>query len=213
MTRSARFAARSVVPVLAIVTLALVGKEPAPPAASALEAPLTAGYEEALAAHAPKGFFRPAGTAPAVYGPGDVYNMLVTGDESSGRIFQFEAIVPAGGGPPPHVHSREDETFYVVSGTLEILMGQNTYQAKAGDFVYVPRGTVHRFTNIGGGTAVQLATFVSAGMDKYFEEVFPKVTDRNVPPPPITQEFLEKMSKAAPKYGMKMPVPADAPKP
>ena len=78
-----------------------------------LEAPLTTGYEAA------KPFFRPSGTAPAVYGPGDLYSMLVTGKESNNVFFQFEAFVPKGGGPPPHIHSREDETFYVISGNLD----------------------------------------------------------------------------------------------
>jgi mannose-6-phosphate isomerase-like protein (cupin superfamily) len=210
MNRSTRLAARSMVPVLGLVALVWPSREPAPKAASALEAPISAGYEEALGAGKAKPIFRPAGTAPAVYGPGDVYNMLVRGEESEGRLFQFEAIVPDGGGPPPHVHSREDETFYVVSGKLDILMGDRNYSAKAGDFVYIPRGTPHRFKNVGGGQAVQLVTFVGAGMEKYFEEVFPKVTDRSAPPPPITQEFLRKMSEAAPKYGMEMPVPPEA---
>jgi quercetin dioxygenase-like cupin family protein len=89
--------------------------------------------------------------------------MLVTGKESNNVFFQFEAFVPEGGGPPPHIHSREDETFYVISGNLEILLGDKTHLAKAGDFVYIPRGTVHKFKNIGKEMAVQLVTFSPAG--------------------------------------------------
>src|SRR5206468_12406992 len=133
--------------------------------ASAPEAPLSKGYETALAAHATKPIFRPSGTAPAVWGPGDLYSLLVTGEESHNALFQFEAVVPKGGGPPPHVHTREDETFYVVSGSLEILLGDKTYQAKKGDFVYIPRGTVHRFKNVGDDAAVQLVTFVPSGVE------------------------------------------------
>ena len=116
---------------------------------SAPEAPLSAGYEAAIAAHATKPVFRPTGTAPAVWGPGDLYSLLATGKETNNTFFQFEAIVPEGGGPPPHVHSREDESFYIVSGSLEILLGDKTYQAKRGDFVYIPRGTVHSSRMLG----------------------------------------------------------------
>ena len=185
------------------------------PAATAVEkqptvgAPLSTGYEAAIAAHATKPIFRPAGTAPAVYGPGDIYSLLVTGKESNNVFFQFEAIVPEGGGPPPHVHSREDETFYVVSGSLEILLGDRTHLAKAGDFVYIPRGTVHRFKNVGSGAAVQLVTFSPAGMEKFFEEVFPEVKDRKTAPPPITEELIRKMNDAAPKYGLTIVPPPD----
>ena len=169
------------------------------------EAPLFTGYETA------KPLFKPAGTAPAVYGPGDIYVMLLTGKESNNALFQFEAIVPEGGGPPPHIHSREDETFYVVSGSLEILMGDKTYTAKAGDFVYIPRGTVHRFKNVGKGMAVQFVTFSPAGVEKFFQEVFPEVKDRKAAPPPITEELIKKLNDTAPKYGMKMlPPPTDS---
>jgi len=174
-----------------------------------LGAPLYTGYEAAIAAHGAKPIFRPAGTAPAVYGPGDLYSLLVRGKESNNAFFQFEAVVPEGGGPPPHVHSREDETFYVVRGSLEILLGDSTHLAKAGDFVYIPRGTVHQFKNVGSGVAVQLVTFSPAGIEKFFKEVFPAVKDPKAAPPPITDELIRKMNDAAPKYGLKFVPPPD----
>jgi len=187
-------------PVAAADKPVTAGKKPD----ATLEAPLTTGYEAA------KPFFRPSGTAPAVYGPGDLYSMLVTGKESNNVFFQFEAFVPEGGGPPPHIHSREDETFYVISGNLEILLGDKTHLAKAGDFVYIPRGTVHRFKNIGKEMAVQLVTFSPAGVEKFFEEVFPAVKDRKAAPPPITEELISNMNKAAPKHGLKILPPPDS---
>jgi hypothetical protein len=38
---------------------------------------------------------------------GDVYRFLATGEDTSGKYALWEAIVPPGGGPTPHVHSRE----------------------------------------------------------------------------------------------------------
>jgi len=192
--------------VLAFGGLACARKESAEKA-SAPEAPLSAGYESALAS---RPIFRPSGTAPAVWGPGDLYNLLITGDESKGALFQFEAIVPQGGGPPAHVHSREDETFYVVKGSLEVLLGDSLYRAKAGDFVYIPRGTVHRFKNLGNQTAVQLVTFTPSGMEKFFREVFPAVTDRNAAPPPVTDDLIRRMNEAAPRHGIVFPANPDS---
>ena len=204
-----RFARPVGVPFLALIVFlgasACSKQESTERAKSAPEAPVTAGYESAIAAHAMKPIFRPNGSAPAVYGPGDVYNFLATGEETNNSFFQFEAIVPKGGGPPPHIHSREDESFYVVSGSLEMVLGDSTYQAKAGDFVFIPRGTVHRFKNVGSNTAVQLVTFVPAGMERYFREVFPPVTDREAAPPPITEELIQKLNEVAPKYGLEFP--------
>ena len=57
---------------------------------------------------------RPSGTGRTFWGPGDLYTFLVTRAESGGSYFTMEALVPPGGGPPPHIHRNEDETFYVV---------------------------------------------------------------------------------------------------
>lgn len=180
------------------------GKTEAAPAAQQATA-----TEAAPAARPGKSFFRPAGTGPAVWGPGDLYTLLATGDETNNAYFQFEAVVPAGGGPPPHVHEREDETFYLVRGTLEVRLGDEVFAAKAGDFINTPRGTAHSFKNVGTDTAVMLVTFVPAGMEKYFEEVFPTAKDRTAAPPPITDELIHTMKEAAPRHGLEfVPPPA-----
>jgi quercetin dioxygenase-like cupin family protein len=53
---------------------------------------------------------------------GDVYRFLVTGDETNGKYAMWEAIVPPGGGPPPHVHSREED-FYILEGEITFMIG------------------------------------------------------------------------------------------
>ena len=92
-------------------------------------------------------FHRPSRTGRTYWGPGDVYTFLVTGEESEGAYFAMEAIVPPGGGPPPHIHTKEDETFYILEGECEIRLGDETVTAGLGDFVNVPRGQVHSFYN------------------------------------------------------------------
>jgi quercetin dioxygenase-like cupin family protein len=113
---------------------------------------------------------RPVATGPAFWGPGDHYTFLVTGEESGGAYFAMEALVPPGGGPPPHIHTREDETFYLLEGQLEFLLGEELRIAGPGDFVNVPRGTVHRFLNTGTETARVVLTFTPAGIDRWFRE-------------------------------------------
>jgi quercetin dioxygenase-like cupin family protein len=211
MDRKARLATTKSLALLLALGVSGCAKEKAGgKGTSAPEAPLSAGYGAAMAAHATKPVFRPTGTAPAVWGPGDLYSLLATGEETNNAFFQFEAIVPEGGGPPAHVHSREDESFYIVSGRLEILLGDKTYQAKRGDFVYIPRGTIHRFKNVGRDAAVQLVTFVPAGVERFFREVFPAVKDRNAAPPPVTEELIKRMNEAAPKYGMEFVPPPES---
>ena len=154
------------------------------------------------------GKYLPEGTGPAYWGPGDEVTFLLTGRETDGALFVSELSVPPGGGPPPHIHHREDESFYIRQGTLAILVGDRTVNVSPGDFVHVPRGTVHCFRNTGSGHAKMLVTFTPAGMERFFEEGFYPAGDRSVGPPPLTEELLKRMLAAAPKCGLEFLPPA-----
>src|SRR5438128_2934096 len=78
---------------------------------------------------------------------GDVYRFLATGDNTHVTYAMWEAIVPPGGGPPPHVHSREEEGFYILDGEIMILTGDKRIVATAGIFVNMPIGMPHSFKN------------------------------------------------------------------
>ena len=93
--------------------------------------------------------YLPAGTGPAYWGPGDQITFLITGEQTGGAFFMAEVSVSPGGGPPPHIHRREEETFYLQQGSLTIQVGGETLQAAPGDFVYLPRGIMHCFKNTG----------------------------------------------------------------
>ena len=49
---------------------------------------------------------------------GDIYATLATGEHTSDACFLIHAIVPPGGGPPAHIHTREEEAFFLISGEL-----------------------------------------------------------------------------------------------
>src|SRR4051794_27224184 len=78
---------------------------------------------------------------------GDVYRFLATGEDTSGKYALFEAIVSPGGGPPPHVHSREEEGFYVLEGEITFTVNGERVVAVAGTFANMPVGTPHGFRN------------------------------------------------------------------
>ena len=145
---------------------------------------------------------RPAATGPAYWGPGDHYTFLVTGQESGGAYFAMEALVPPGGGPPPHVHTREDETFYVLEGEIEFLLGEETVTAGPGDFVNVPRGAVHCFKNTGAQTARLLLTFTPAGIERFFEETLVPAPSGATDAPDNVDEVVARYVDAAPRHGL-----------
>ena len=155
--------------------------------------------------------YMPAGTGPLYWGPGDKVTFLVTGAQSGGACFIFEAMAPPGGGPPPHIHHFEEESFYVLQGTLTFQAGGRTFQASPGDLIHVPRGTVHSFRNDGKADARMLVTFSPAGPaggQRFFEESFYPATDRSAPPPLITEELMGRMLAAAPRNGLGFAHPA-----
>jgi quercetin dioxygenase-like cupin family protein len=148
-------------------------------------------------------FHRPVTSGPAYWGPGDRYVFLVTGEESGGAYFAMEALVPPGGGPPPHIHTREDETFYLIEGRIEFLLGDNTITAGPGDFVNVPRGTVHCFHNTGTEMARMVLTFTPAGIERFFEETLEPAPSDALQPPDNVDAVAARYVAAAPRFGLK----------
>ena len=147
-------------------------------------------------------FHLPADTGPSYWGPGDRYTFLVTGAQTNGGYFIMEAIIPPGGGPPLHIHHREEESFYLLEGILDITLGEKKVKATTGDFVQIPRGTVHAFLNAGSTTARMLLFFSPAGMEKYFEEVLEPVQNRSAAIPPVTEALIAHMMGAGAKHGI-----------
>ena len=157
--------------------------------------------EQPEMAGANQAFQRP-GTADVVYwGFGDGVTILASGKQTNGAYAQVEGVLAPGGEAPPHIHHREDETFYVLEGHLELRLGETTYLARPGDYLQVPRGTVHALRNVGEHTARALVTFVPAGLEGFFTEVYQPVAGRTAPPPTPPTDLMERMRRAAPRYG------------
>jgi quercetin dioxygenase-like cupin family protein len=114
----------------------------------------------------------PAGTGPAYRSPIDEITFLITGEQTGGAFFMAEVSVPPGGGPRPHIHHREEESFHLMQGTLTIQVGGKTLNASPGDFVHLPRAVVHSFRNTGNVDARFLLVVTPAGLEKFFEEAF-----------------------------------------
>jgi quercetin dioxygenase-like cupin family protein len=138
---------------------------------------------------------------------GDVYSLLATGDETGGKYALMEAIVPPGGGPPPHVHTREIESFYVLAGEITFHVGDQTLVAGAGTFALIPIGTPHSFKNESQRVAKMLISVAPAGLEKMFLEVGTPLAEGATMALPPSHEEIEKLLKLAPRYGVEMLIP------
>jgi quercetin dioxygenase-like cupin family protein len=147
----------------------------------------------------------PQGRTVAVVG--DVYRFLATGEDTGGQYALFEALVSPGGGPPPHVHSREEEGFYVLEGEITFTINGERVVATAGTFANMPVGTPHSFKNEGSQPAKMLISVAPAGLEKMFFEVGVLLAEGAVIAPPPTKEEFERLLAVAPRYGVEIRLP------
>ncbi len=145
-----------------------------------------------------------AGEGKRIAAMGDLYTFLAEGEDTSRSYALWEAVVPPGGGPPPHVQSREDEGFYVLEGEITFVADGRRVVARKGTFLNVPRGVVHTFKNESAVDARMLLLVAPAGMEKMFEETGTVVTDPSAGPIPTTPGELEKAAAVASKYGIEI---------
>jgi quercetin dioxygenase-like cupin family protein len=138
---------------------------------------------------------------------GDVYRFLATGEDTDGKYALFEAIVPPGGGPPPHVHSREEEGFYILEGEITFTIDGKPLVATAGMFANMPVGTPHSFKNESSRPAKMLISVAPAGLEKMFFEFGVPVPQGATTALPPTKEEIEKLLAIAPRYGIEIRLP------
>jgi quercetin dioxygenase-like cupin family protein len=138
---------------------------------------------------------------------GDVYRFLATGEETNGKYATFEAIVPPGSGPPPHIHSREEESFLVLEGEMTFQLGKERIVAGEGTFLNMPVGRLHCFKNESHKNARLLISVAPAGLEQMFLEVGQPLADDAESAPPPSQADIEKLLEAASRYGVEIQVP------
>src|ERR671925_189985 len=84
------------------------------------------------------------GDARDVLGSVDV--VKASADQTGGSVGLIEWDETKGSGPPLHVHSREDEAYFIVEGDVTFFIGEQDLQASAGTFVFAPRGLPHSWS-------------------------------------------------------------------
>jgi quercetin dioxygenase-like cupin family protein len=150
----------------------------------------------------------PPGEGTMLWVVGLLITFKMVGEDTFGKFALIEEIIPPEGGPPLHTHTREDETFYVLEGELEFMVGERTFLATTGSVVYGPRNIPHAFRNVGSAPSRMSVLITPAGLEELYEEVGKRVTDSSSPPegPPD----IEKLLAVNQKYGLEIPPPPGA---
>jgi mannose-6-phosphate isomerase-like protein (cupin superfamily) len=115
---------------------------------------------------------------------GVTITFLSSAEETGGAWSLIEYLAPPEfKGPAPHWHKRSTEAFYVVEGHLSLQVGERGVEAKPGDFVLVPPGTVHVWRNP-EATPCKFLVFLSpSGLEGYFEAMATLMREETTWPP------------------------------
>jgi quercetin dioxygenase-like cupin family protein len=113
----------------------------------------------------------PPGSGKAVGVLGNTTLFKVLSAQTDGAYAILEQTIPAGGGPPLHVHRHETEVFYVLEGRFELTIGDQKVEAPVGAIAVCPRDIPHTFRNVGQTTGKLLLTVIPGGFADYFQEV------------------------------------------
>jgi quercetin dioxygenase-like cupin family protein len=98
---------------------------------------------------------------------GNLTTNLAEKKDTNGAFFLVEAMLAPGTEPPPHVHTREDELFYVLEGEFDVYVGEEAFKVKTGECVFLPRFRPHAFV-IRSPRLRVLALFTPAGLEEAF---------------------------------------------
>ncbi|MGH9681229.1 MAG: quercetin 2,3-dioxygenase [Candidatus Acidiferrales bacterium] len=143
----------------------------------------------------------------SVWYNGWLMTFLATAEDTHGQFALIEAVGRKGNAPPPHIHHREEETFYVLEGEMTVSVGDRTIKATPGTMVVVPRHTVHSFVVESEQLRV-LNLVTPAGLDGWFKEFSVAAQTMTLPPPAeIPYSEIQIMLAAAPKYGLEFVAP------
>jgi quercetin dioxygenase-like cupin family protein len=142
------------------------------------------------------------GAVKLINGGFEKMTVKVTTEMTDGALSLMDAEVAPGFGNKPHAHTAEDEAFYVLSGEFTFINGDQTVDAKAGDFLYVPRGTRHGFKNVSDTPARMLVFYTPAGAEQFFLKYGEDPDPSGEPPAPWSEERFAQLAEALTAHNM-----------
>ena len=95
----------------------------------------------------------------------------IHGRDTGGVVSAVESHDLPNGGPPPHIHHREDETFQILEGEYEFTVGDKSFIARKGTTIFAPRNIPHTYRYLGQTPGRLMCVITPAGFEKFFETI------------------------------------------
>jgi len=125
----------------------------------------------------------------------------IHGRDTGGLVSVVESLNLPGGGPPPHIHEHEDETFQVLAGEYEWTVGGECFVAGEGTTIFAPRGIPHSYRYLGSEPGRLMCVITPAGFEGFFEEI--GAMD------PEQQQDIPRVMELGGKFGLRFVPPAE----
>ena len=145
----------------------------------------------------------PPDQGPKYWLVGDQINFKVTGERTDGAFAMAENYITPQHGPPPHVHHREHECYYVLSGQFFFASGATAFVVGAGAAVFLPKDVPHVFKNVGPTPGKFLLMAVPAGFETMVMEAGQAIDcipfDKTVSP-----NDIQKLLAVCPRHNLEL---------
>jgi uncharacterized RmlC-like cupin family protein len=88
-----------------------------------------------------------------------------------------------------HLHQEQDDTFFVLAGTLTVQLGDELFDLHAGDLVCAPKRVPHTFANVGKEPVRVINIMTPGGFDRVLEDY--ASLPAGPPDPQVLEEFAQ----------------------
>jgi len=135
---------------------------------------------------------------------GLLMSVLIPSKDTGGSFSLIHGFEIKGLEPPPHLHTKEDESFYLLDGEINYTVGNEVFNAKKGDWMFLPRNIQHSF-QVQTEQAEVLVHLSPGGFENFFIEMSEPAGELVIPPRPQGPPDVRRIVETASKYGIKFP--------
>ena len=135
---------------------------------------------------------------------GHLMSILISSKDTNGSFSLIHGYEIKGLEPPPHIHTKEDESFYILDGEINYTVDKEVFNGKRGDWIFLPRNIQHSF-QVQSDQAEVLIHLSPGGFEEYFKEMSEPAKALIIPPRPQGPPDVKRIIATASKYGVKFP--------
>lgn len=129
-------------------------------------------------------------------------SVCLSGGDTGGAYCLLEVAIAPGIGVPRHTHTREDETYFVLTGELEVAVGEKIHVLRPGDTLLAPRNIPHEVRNSGTIENHFLLMFSPSGFEEFVMATAVAAPDNAVAPTEPPAVAVQNVHELAASYGI-----------